>query len=484
MFLKAGALSLALLLASRLLGLVRESAQAAAFGSSGMADLALLMFSLPDWVAGVAASGALTYLLLPAWAGQPPGVVAALQARVARGLLAGGIVLALALVLAHGPVLSALAGGLSGPLRAVAAQGLAWSALALPAALLAALWTTRLHHERDFLGMYGANLVVNACLIATLAAVGALAGTRALPWLVGGLGLGLMIAMALRLAWLGRRLPKHQPLQETPDLPPPSAWAWAALSAGLPLALPFAARSAASQAGEGALATFGYAWKLAELPQLLAIQLVATLAFPAVAAALRSPGSAQADSAVRRAMALAWCLACAAAAALLVGAPALAQLVFGWGRMDAQALAQVADWCRAAAWGLLPQAVVAVALTVLAAQSRLRGVALAYGLALLALVSAAAAGLADGRALMWALNMSFAFVALACLISLGPQRRQWLPAPALLAPALTLAAVALLPRLAPGTSMATGLGAAAVAALSVMLAGLLASADLRQALRR
>jgi hypothetical protein len=36
MFLKAGALSLALLLASRLLGLARESAQAAAFGTSGL----------------------------------------------------------------------------------------------------------------------------------------------------------------------------------------------------------------------------------------------------------------------------------------------------------------------------------------------------------------------------------------------------------------------------------------------------------------
>ena len=42
MFLKAGALSLALLLASRLLGLLRESAQAAAFGTTGLADVAVL----------------------------------------------------------------------------------------------------------------------------------------------------------------------------------------------------------------------------------------------------------------------------------------------------------------------------------------------------------------------------------------------------------------------------------------------------------
>ena len=57
---------------------------------------------------------------------------------------------------------------------------------------------------------------------------------------------------------------------------------WAALSAGLPLALPFVARSFASNGGEGALVTFNFAWKLVELPLVLAIQLVATLAFPSI----------------------------------------------------------------------------------------------------------------------------------------------------------------------------------------------------------
>jgi hypothetical protein len=100
------------------------------------------------------------------------------------------------------------------------------------------------------------------------------------------------------------------------------------------------------------------------------------------------------------------------------------------------------------------------------------------------LLAAAAAGLADGRALMWALNLAYGFVAVVCLVLLGPQRRQWLPSTALIAPALTLAVCALLPRLAAGTGMAAGLGAAALAALSVMLFGLLTSDDLRQALRR
>mgnify|MGYP000265189426 CR=1 FL=1 len=44
---------------SRLLGLGRESVQAAALGTSGLADVAVLMLTLPDWLTGVAASGAL-----------------------------------------------------------------------------------------------------------------------------------------------------------------------------------------------------------------------------------------------------------------------------------------------------------------------------------------------------------------------------------------------------------------------------------------
>ena len=54
MFLKAGALSLALLLASRLLGLLRESAQAAAFGASGLGDVVVLMLTQEDMSASIA----------------------------------------------------------------------------------------------------------------------------------------------------------------------------------------------------------------------------------------------------------------------------------------------------------------------------------------------------------------------------------------------------------------------------------------------
>ncbi|HSH89364.1 MAG TPA: lipid II flippase MurJ [Ramlibacter sp.] len=483
MFLKAGALSLALLLASRLLGLVRESAQAAAFGATGFADVAVLMLTLPDWLAGVLASGALAYVLVPAWAGHDSGRVAATQRSVAKGLLAAGVVLAVLLLVLREPAARLLAGGVPPALLPAAADAMAWSAVALPAALLAALWVTRLQHERDFAGMYSANLVVNGVLIAGIV----LAAAAAPAFATITLGAGLLAAMLLRLAWLHWRTPRvDAPAVAAPSLPPPPVWLWAAMSAGLPLALPFAARSIASLEGEGALATFNYAWKLVELPLILAVQLVATLAFPPIAKAIASGMDDEIRIAVRTAFALAFALASAAAAALLVGSPAIAALLFGWGRMDAQALGRIAEWGAIGAWGLLPQALIAVALTVLAARSRMRAAVFAYALALVILLMAASWGWGGGGRLMFLLNFLLTGVAVILLAAIGCDVASWLPWRAILVSAGCLYVAALLASqpLAQAWLGWPGLLAAGIAATAVLGATWWASADMREALAR
>ena len=468
MFLKAGVLSLLLLLASRVLGLLRESAQAAVFGTSAMGDVAVLMLTLPDLVTGLLASGAMAYVLLPHWAGQTPQQRAGAQRRVAVGLLAFGWFFAASLWLARPLVLVWLAPGLNAAAQALAANALVWSALALPPSLLAALWVTRLQFERDFVGMYAGNLVVNLVLVAALAGI-ALLADRTLAILL--LGLLFLLAMVLRLVWLCWRM--HRVVRRNRQaagglagasghadqagnsassaniangakagtFPLPSVWLWAALSAGLPLALPFVARSMASGAGPGALVTFNYAWKLVELPLVLAIQLVASLAFPAVAHAFAH--NQQPAHAVRRAFLWAWTLACAAAAALWVGAPAIAQLLFGWGRMSAADVTRIADWGAAGALGLLPQAMVAVALTVLASVGQMRVAVWAYAAALMGLL-VWGPGM-DGRGLMSLLNYLLAGVALVVLARLRQVAplagTAWLPLPAMaVAAALMLAA--------------------------------------------
>lgn len=501
MLLKAGLLSMLLLLASRALGVLRETALAAAFGSSAMADLVIVMLSLPDWLAGVLVNGALAYVLLPHWAQESAAQQRATLDRIARRLLCLALALAALICTAQTPLAALLLPGLPPALRGAAAEALVWSALALPAAMLAGLWATRLQHQRDFVGLYSANLLVNAVLIVALVFAGgqgtqAAAGQR--------LGLGLWLALLLRLLWQGWRLRFFRPRARSPEpaprpgpLPGWRVWVWAALGAGLPLTLPFVARTLAAGAGAGALASFNYAWKLLELPLLLAIQLVAALAFPAMAQAHARAGGGQGIDAlalaVRRALALAWTLACAAAAALLAGAPVLSTLLFGWGRMQAPALESIAAWGRAGAWGLLPQALLAVALTALATLGRMRFAVLAYALALALLLALGAAGLRSGLALMWALNAVFMIAAGVAWAALGASAlRRCLPWRALLTPLAALLAVAWLAQwlgaadgpaaaaLPMHREQAAELLVCALAALGVLASAWFAGPDARQ----
>lgn len=484
MFLKTGAISLSLLLASRIAGLLRESAQAAAFGATGEGDLVVLMLTLPDLVSGVLAGGALTYVLLPLWAGQAPAQLAAAQRQVAWGLLGLGLLLAVLVLLSRPWLLPLLAPGLPETLRAPGLASLGWSALAIPAALLAALWVTRLQHERDFLGMYAANLVFTGCLVAALLFIAATHNAASGLTLLGG---SLLVAAAARLAWLyGRQRPFRVERAAAPALPVASVWIWAVLAAGLPLLLPFVARSLVSQAGEGALATFGYAWKLAELPLVMAVQLVATLAFPAVTRAMAQPGG-DASVAVRGAFSLAWVAACACAAGLLVGSQALASLLFGWGRMAPGDVARIAQWGGIAAWGLLPQALVSVSLAVLASDRSMHRVVWAYGLALGAVVLAGSLGWHDGARMMAVINLCLCFVAAATVPgALGRARMHWLPWREMAAPLAVLGVIWLGIMASGGRpgQTALGLALAVLAGLAVLVAGWISGPAMRQALAR
>jgi putative peptidoglycan lipid II flippase len=422
MYLRAGVFSLGLLLLSRVLGLARESVQAAAFGSTGLGDVVIVMFTLPDLLVGIFISGALAYVLLPHWARQSTAQQNASQKKVAQLLVVASVVLGLGIWLLRALFAQALAPGLAGEMKALSAASLGWSALVLPLAMLAALWTTRLQHERDFVGMYAGNLVINVVLIAGLLEVAwaGVAGSTSV------LGLFLVFAMFLRLGWLGWRLPPAR-IEATADpvpsqpLPRASIWIWAGLSSGLLLLLPLAGRSIASQGGEGSLASFNYAWKLVELPLVLAVQLVASLAFPAITRT--GAGTPEREDALRVAFALAWALACAAIAIVATFSLPLAGLLFGWGRMGDDNLQVIAYWSAIGVWSLLAQALIAVMLTVMAISQRMHVAVWAYvaALAILLLLGLVPdLGPAKGAVVMWLLNGVLAAVA---LVLMAAERR-------------------------------------------------------------
>ena len=432
MYLRAGVLSLGLLLLSRVLGLLRESAQAAAFGSTGVGDAVIVMFTLPDLLVGMVFSGALSYVLLPLWARQSPAEQQRSQKKVAFVLTITGVLLGGMVWLLRDALVQALAPGLQGALKTLGSDSLLWSAAALPLAMLAALWATRLQHERDFVGMYAGSLLVNAALVGGVLVVARMAwSASALPVLGGALLLG----GAARLAWLYVRLPEavQPPFPATASsLPKASIWLWAALSSGLLLLLPLMARSLASTTGEGALASFNYAWKLVELPLVLAIQLVASLAFPAITRT--EPDSAERAQVLQMAFVLAWALACAAVAAVATFSVPMAQLLFGWGHMSAGGLEVIAHWSALGVWSLLPQALIAVLLTVMAARQRMHVAVWAYASGALALGLAGWAGLASGAAVMLALDAVLVGVALALLASQRTSLKGALHWPALVVP--------------------------------------------------
>jgi len=416
---RVGLTSMLLLLLSRLMGVLRESALAAVWGTSGAADVAVAMLTLPDLVGNLFAAGALSLVLLPWWARQSWPEQAQTQRRVAQVLLLLGVLLLLAVALAPGWVATLLMPGAGPDVQPRLNTGLRWAALALPATLLSTLWYTRLQYQGDALGMYGMNLVQSSIVMLGLGLCAVWAQPGAVVHLLGA---ALLLALSGRALWLHLRLrrapgvPQAAGTVQSPRIGAPTAslWCWALLVAGVPLLLPVVARSLVSVKGAGALATYNYAWKLVELPNQLAVQLVAALAFASIARAHAQPAAFQA--AVRGALMLAWTLACVGVLLLHRAALPAASLLFGWGRMTPDAVAQVAQWAAWGAWTLPPQALVGVLVTVLATRGRMRWAVPPY---LLALVALPLSGLHEPGAVMALFALALAAVALALLLACG-----------------------------------------------------------------
>lgn len=395
--LRTGLLAVALLALSRASGVLRESALAAAFGVGVAADAVVLMLTLPDLIVGVLLGGALSYVLLPKWARLTPPELQSLQRRQWGWVVGLGLLAAVAVWTGQSTLMLWLAPALALAEPTLAQVSAGWAALVLPLAVWAAWGGTRLQHRSDLVGLYTANLAVNATIIAGLAAVAWAGVSRGVDASAQhGMGACLLLAMLARLAWQHRRLARKDESQglllgaATPAAHAPSpqahqpwtVWTSAVLCAGMPLAAYLLARSLASAQGPGALTLFNLAWKLVELPQVLLIQVVAMLALPRLsrAAAQATPhGELPAWlPELRKTLALALALACAATVALQWSGHAVAALLYGWGAMPTAGLAELTTWAQQGAWSLPAQAMVAMLVALLAAQHRLATAALAW----------------------------------------------------------------------------------------------------------
>ena len=385
--LKTGVIALALLVASRLVGVLRDLVIAGMYGISATADAVTLLVSLPDLVAGLLGAGALHLAWIPLWLAREPSRVADIQARVMRKMLAVGAVAAAAAVVAAPGIFALLAPGLAADSRQalVHASPLMWAAV--PLAMASAVLGTRSLFGSDSVGVYGASLVLTVALIAGLVLTRSLAMdfATAVQFTAGA----VLVAYAVRVVWQWyRRPPGTAPIGAVPaDATIPSgfyvslATGWIAIS--LPSLLPVVARSWISSGGEGLLASFNYAAKFADVGFQLGIQLVATLAVPGLAAAMAS--RMDFSGALRRAFALSWMLACVVASCIWAFGERIACVVFCRGAIGPAEASVIGYWMAVISLGLLFQSVTAILSVVMSNVGAWKAMGFSYGVGLVLL---------------------------------------------------------------------------------------------------
>lgn len=500
----------ALTVVQKVVGFLTELAVAGAFGASAATDAYLVGLTLPYLVANTAMAGlslALVPALTGALTGAGPAAAVGLSRRYLRRLGFGGLLVALlggaVLPWAVAPV----TGGWSPELRrlAVASGWLAWPAVALGA--VAAVYQALLHSHRVFLftplGIILQNLAV---------AVPALWFSHLGPLVLAGgytAGVGLHLVLYL-LAWravcrrvrggsplAGSAQPEGSPPVAEPAAPAGPGAASPGAAPGQPraLLLPLVAWSLLGQAPtlierlyagwlpSGAVSAYYYAYKLRQLPVETAVQAVATVTYPALAAAATLGRRQELRTTVLEGVRLGLLAALPAAVGLGVLAEPIVRVVYERGAFGAGATAMTAGALAGYAPGVPAQAVATVLAYTLFATGRPWWPPIALSLA--ALIQAGTAWLllpaAGAAALPWA--SSVAAGAAGVGLALAWTRHQSAPvpwrqavAPPLLATlpvaAVSLVAAGPLRQMPPGPGLTLGLLATIGAAVLVFLLAL------------
>ncbi len=380
---RAFSLSLLLLAASRVLGVLRDAVVATHFGLSGHADAALVALSYPDFTISLLWGAAVPAVMVPRMAGRPPEEIAGEAARWSRLALAAFLLAGLASWWLRLPLLHLLAPGLRGGDALLAARTLGLSALvALPAGALTMVGAAALQSQGRLQWQYAGNVVFNLALIAGLLLAARL---QAFGWVAGGIAvaslarLGMMRGVVSRLG----RPPAGAP--RWPDRAGLQAALLALAASGLTVLYTLAARSFASSTGAGQLGVFQYAQRVGELPLHTVFAVAAALALARLSAAEAAGDHAGALERGRQWMRSMLRVALLLGACGMLAAPLAVRLVFGWGRMDPQSQAEL---LRAMRWilALMPlQAAQMVLAARLNSHRRIADQVLGYGCGLMAL---------------------------------------------------------------------------------------------------
>ena len=378
-------LSLLLLAASRLLGVVRDAVVASQFGLSGHADAALVVLSYPDFTVSLLWGAAVPAVMVPRMAGRPLNAIANEAARWSRFALtifacAGVMSWLFSAVIVHW-----LAPGLGALDTRLAAGALGLSALiALPAGAVAMVGAAALQAQRRLQWQYAGHVVFNLVLITGLLLSAKLGR---FDWIAAGIAAAAIARLALMRWAAGVGAPAPVATARWPDADALRASALALAASGLTVFYTLAARAFASDAGPGRLGVFHYAQRVGELPLHTVFAVAAALALARLSAAEASGDAAGARERGRQWMQSMLLVAALLGACGMLIAPLGVRLLFGWGRMNPASQAEVVQsmmWILC----LLPlQAAQLVLSARLNSHRRIADQVLGYGLGLLALLA-------------------------------------------------------------------------------------------------
>ena len=330
-----------LTLASRVLGLVRDSLFARFVGASFASDAFLIAFRLPNMFRALFAEGAFSAAFIPMFnrkvadkngAGLPAGVAFATDALSV--LLPVLIVMTLIMELAAWPVTYALSGGFNGATREQFAFAVDLARITFPYLLLISLVSLLggiLNSLHRFWVAAAAPILLNLTLIAAL-----LFFHDRDPLLTArNQAIAVTVSGALQLLWLwwacrraGVVLPLRRP-RLSPDVKRLLALIWpAAAGAGaVQINLVISTALAASLLPEGSVSYIYYADRLNQLPLGLIGIGLGTVLLPTISRQLGRGEEAEAMSTQNRGLELALLLTLPATVALIVcGVPIVAAL--------------------------------------------------------------------------------------------------------------------------------------------------------------
>ena len=286
---KAASLVMALFVASRLLGLLRQMIIGATFGTSGELDAYMAAARIPEMIFLIVAGGALGSAFIPTFAGH-----------LARGDSSGGwrlasaianlvlivltILAAITAILAPMLVRTAIAPGFSAPQQALATELLRLMLISPIIFGASGVVMGALNAHQHFLLPALAPSLYNLSIILGALFLGPRMGVKGLAvGVVAGAGLHLLV----QVPGLVRHGARYLPVLDTSN---PSVREVGRLVAprvvGTAIAqLNFVVNnSLASGLGEGAVSAINYAWMLMLLPQGVFAQAIGTAAFPTLSA--------------------------------------------------------------------------------------------------------------------------------------------------------------------------------------------------------